>query len=63
MGAVRSTGEFQYRTGAEHDIVRRLVVREASPSGPAKPKSLDRVRDAIRTRHSAWTQACPQRRH
>jgi hypothetical protein len=51
MGAVRSTGEFHYRTGAAHDVVRPLAVREASPSGPAKPKLLDRLRDAIRTRH------------
>ena len=47
MDVIRSAGEVRYRT----EIVRPLAVREASPSRPSKPKLLDRVREAIRTRH------------
>ncbi len=49
MGAVRSTGPVTYPIGQEHDCA--LIARETSPAGAARPKLLDRVREAIRTRH------------
>src|SRR5262245_9257123 len=49
MGAGRPIAPFTYPGPPEHACA--LTARETSPPGPAKPKLLDRVRDAIRTRH------------
>ena len=51
MRLLPSTGSLSYTPAAADAAPRLLAVRETGPAGPAKPRLLDRVREAIRTRH------------
>lgn len=50
--ALRSSRSFSYPTAAQSSALAfALRVGEANPTGPPKPRLLDRVRVAIRARH------------
>jgi len=51
MRLLPSKGSLSYTPVAADAAPRLLAVRETGPAGPAKPRLLDRVREAIRTRH------------
>jgi hypothetical protein len=51
MRLLPSKGSLSYTPVAADAAPRLLGVRETGPAGPAKPRLLDRVREAIRTRH------------
>ena len=51
MRLLPSKGSLSYTPAAADAAPRLLAVRETGPGGPAKPRLLDRVRQAISARH------------
>ncbi len=51
MVALRSSRRFSYATSSGGAPATTLYVREAGPAAVPKPRRLDRVREAVRTRH------------
>jgi len=49
--ALRSSSGCSYPILSAGVVMATLAVREAGPLGAPKPRLLDRVREAIRTRH------------
>jgi hypothetical protein len=51
MITLRLPSPARYATVMDVAVVPAFAVRETDQSGPPKPRLLDRVREAIRTRH------------
>ena len=51
MIIARGSGSLSYAVAPEGAWAPALAVCEADPAAPAKPRLLDRVREAIRARH------------
>ncbi len=49
--ALRSNSQISYPILSAGDFTASLAVHEAGPAGAPKPRLLDRVREALRTRH------------
>jgi len=52
MVTLQSPGPVRYPAGTEVADAPVLTLRETNQAGPPKPRLLDRVREAIRSRHS-----------
>ena len=52
MVALQSSRPVRYAARTGEPLASIFVARETGPGGPPKPRLLDRVRDAIRARHS-----------
>ena len=52
MVTLQSPGPVRYPAGTEVADAPALTLRETNQAGPPKPRLLDRVREAIRSRHS-----------
>jgi len=62
--ALRSGSQWSYPMLSAGACTAALAVREAGPAGAPKPRLLDRVREAIRTRHySRRTEKAYVQRH